>query len=376
MLWRRVLRVVVANELSSYDDFPVHQSPELIAHASISDRNFYDRYYFNMYPENHEFFAIFGLGQYPNLGTTDAFIDVRHGDKQHIVRSSSPLTDRMDNSVGPIRVEVIKPLQTLRVIVEPTEHSVAMDVVFEGNIEAIQEPRQTLRLKGKLVFDTNRLAQTGHWTGLISIDGTDFQVNGSGNRDRSWGIRPVGEAEPPGIREGLMILPGMWNYFPMQFEDHSIFYICHQDDDGVRHLVQSERVWHDRARAHDDLGPVQWEHEIEEGTRVVRSSRLVFPESGIEIDCRSVLPNYISIGTGYGIDADWRHGMYQGPETVTQGLVLNVDEVKGIAQYGIIDHLAEFSYDGNVGHGLLEQGFFGPFRAAGIMDGINGAVKA
>ena len=375
VLWRRVLQLAMNDKLTSYDDFPVHQSAELIAHSATSDRNFYDRYYFNMYPENQEFFAIFGLGQYPNLGTKDAFIDVRTDTKQHIVRSSAPLTDRMDLSVGPFRIEVIKPLEMLRVIVEPTEHSVSMDVVFEGNIEAVLEPRQTLRLAGKLVFDTNRLAQTGNWTGLISIDGVDHQIDGSGNRDRSWGIRPVGEPEPAGIREGMMVLPGMWNYFPMQFEDHTIFYICHQDDDGVRHLVQSERIWHDRSRPHDDLGPAEFSHTVEEGTRIIRSSTLTFPEANIAIECKSVLPNFVSLGTGYGMDADWRHGMYQGPDTVTQGLVLDCDEIQGLAQYGIIDHLAEVSYDGRVGHGLLEQGFFGPFRAVGIMDGINGATK-
>jgi len=360
-------------ELTSFDDYPVHQSPELIAHAAISDRNFYDRYYFNLYPDSHELFAIFGLGQYPNLGTTDAFIDVRIGDEQHIVRSSQPLVDRGDLSVGPIRIEVLEPLKRLRVVVEPTEHSVSMDVTFEGNIEALLEPRQTLRSKGRLVFDTNRLAQTGIWSGLLSVAGNEYVIDGAGNRDRSWGIRPVGEPEHPGIREGLLVLPGMWNYFPMAFEDHSIFYICHEDDDGHRHLTQAERVWHDPSKEIDELGFVEWEHDVEPGTRVVRRSTLRFSKSPIEIECISLLPNFVSIGTGYGIDADWRHGMYQGPKNVTQGLVLKVEEIKGLAQYGIIDHLAEFRYDGLVGHGLLEQGFFGPFRAVKIMDGISGA---
>jgi len=363
----------MTSELSSYDDFPVHQSPELIAHAATSDRNFYDRYYFNLYPNSHELFAIFGLGQYPNLGTTDAFIDVRYGDKQHIIRSSQPLVDRYDTSVGPFRVEVIEPLKKLRFIVEPTEHTVALDAVFEGNIEAILEPRQQLRSKGRIVFDTNRLAQTGTWTGTIEVDGTSFALDGAGNRDRSWGIRPVGEPEPPGIREGVLVLPGMWNYFPMQFEDHSILYSRHQDDDGQVHLYQAERIWHDPTRGIDDLGPVRWSHDVEPNTRIVRSSTLCFDEVGIEIECTSLLPNFVSLGTGYGIDADWRHGMYQGPDLVTQGLILDVEESKGLAQYGIIDHLAEFRYDGHTGYGLLEQGFFGPFREVGIMDGINGA---
>ena len=79
---------------------------------------------------------------------------------------------------------------------------------------------------------------------------------------------------------------------------------------------------------------------------------LRFPDAGMEITCTPLLANFVSIGTGYGIDADWRHGMYHGPEPLTQGLVLSVDEVRGIAQYGIVDNVAEFSYGGRVGYGL------------------------
>ena len=165
----------------------------------------------------------------------------------------------------------------------------------------------------------------------------------------------------------------MWNYFPMQFEDHAVMYICHERDDGERPLVQGERVWSDPAREVEDLGRSEHEHHLVPGTRVIDRSVVRFPEAGIEIACASLLPNFVSVGTGYGIDADWRHGMYHGPELVTQGLVLAVDEIKGLAQYGIVDHVAEFRYDGHVGHGLLEHGFFGPYRRSGLLDGAMGA---
>jgi hypothetical protein len=53
--------------------------------------------------------------------------------------------------------------------------------------------------------------------------------------------------------------------------------------------------------------------------------------------------------------------------------VLKVDEIKGLAQYGIVDHVAQFSYGDVVGYGLLEQGFFGPYRRYGLTDGAMGA---
>ena len=67
--------------LSAWDDFPVHQAAEFVRHPATSDRNFYDRYYFNMHPCSEEWFAIFGFGQYPNLGVVDAFVDVRKGER-------------------------------------------------------------------------------------------------------------------------------------------------------------------------------------------------------------------------------------------------------------------------------------------------------
>ncbi len=362
--------------LSSWDDYPVHQASQFIAHPATSDRNFYDRYYFNMHPASAEWFAIFGLGQYPNLGVIDAFIDVRKGPSQYIVRASAPLGDRADTSVGPIRVEVIEPLQRLRVVVEPTEHPVAMDVTWEGQIPAMAEPAQFVRSKGKVIFDTQRLAQTGRWSGTLVVDGEEITVDPAqcgGNRDRSWGVRPVGEPEPDGIRQGELVLAVMWNYFPMQFDDHAILYICHERDDGARPLVQAERVWADPSRGVDELGRSEHEHTVEPGTRVITASVLRFPDTGIEITCRSLLANFVSVGTGYGIDADWRHGMYHGPDPVVQGLVLDVEATRGLAQYGIIDHLASFSYDGRQGLGLLEQGFFGPYRRYGMTDGIMGA---
>jgi hypothetical protein len=362
--------------LSSWDDFPVHQAPEFIRHPATTDRNFYDRYYFNMHPCGPDWFAIFGLGQYPNLGVIDAFIDVRKAERQYIVRASQPLGDRADISAGPIRIEVLEPLRRLRVVVEPTEHPVAMDVVWDGHIAAHAEPRQFIRSKEKVVFDTQRLAQTGTWEGTLVVDGEEIAITRDrcwGNRDRSWGVRPVGEPEPGGIREGELVLAGMWNYFPMQFADHAILFICHEQDDGTRPLVQAERVWSDPDRPTDDLGPVEHVHTFEPGTRVLTNSVLRFAESGTEIHCTSLLPNFVSVGTGYGIDADWRHGMYHGPAPVVQGLVLEVAEQKGLAQYGIVDHVARFEYDGNIGFGLYEHGFFGPFRHYGMTDGGMGA---
>ena len=93
--------------LSPLDDYPVHQIPEVMRHVGTSDRNFYDRYYFNAFPLTGDAMLIVGLGQYPNLGVTDAFALLRRGTAHRVVRASRELgADRMNTQVGPFGVEV------------------------------------------------------------------------------------------------------------------------------------------------------------------------------------------------------------------------------------------------------------------------------
>ena len=364
--------------LSSWDDYPVHQVAETIRHVGTSDRNFYDRYYFNLHGSSDELFMVMGLGQYPNLGVQDAFACVRRGERHRVVRASRELEDRMDTSVGPFRVEVVEPLHKVRFILEPSEHGIACDVTWSGAIPAFEEPRQYIRKRGRVLFDTMRFAQTGCWTGQLEVGGEHFEVTPDrwwGTRDRSWGVRPVGEPEHPGIRQGEGQMTGMWNYSPMQFADHSILYLLNETNEGERLIEEAVRIWSDPAREPEWLGRPEYDHSLISGTRVVEKSKLAFPEApggGFEVSATPLTHAFIAVGTGYGMDQDWRHGMYQGP-LVVQGLDLEHDEVGKIGQYGVVDHVARFEYDGNTGFGLHEQAFIGAFEQVGLKDGGGGA---
>ena len=326
--------------ISAWDDFPVHQTSEYVRHPATSDRNFYDRYYFNLHPSGGDYFAIFGLGQYPNLGTTDAYCAVTRGDDHYVVRASKPLTDRADISVGPVRIEVIEPLRKLRVIVEPgrpADSQLAMDVTWTSPVVPFEEPRQFLRVRGTVVFKTQRFAQLGRWEGTLTVDGTDIAVTPDrcgGARDRSWGVRPVGEMQT-----------GM-------------------------------RVWTDPDRPRDVLGRPEWSHDTISGTRLLAGSHITFPEAPggpITVHVEPLATNFISIGAGYGGEPDWRHGMWQGEELVEQALSYKVSEIRALGQYGVVDSVARFTYDDGdrgpqEGYGLYEHGFFGPFPKLGLTD--------
>ena len=160
--------------LTAGDDFPIHQVAEPIRHVGTSDRNFYDRYYFNAHNCSGDLFLVLGLGLYPNLGTQDAFAVVRRGDKHRVVRSSRELDDRMDLTTGPLRVEVVEPLKKIRFVLEATEHPLALDMTFEGAHEAFEEPKQLIRNHGRLLFDTARFCQNGRWSGTLEVGRRDL----------------------------------------------------------------------------------------------------------------------------------------------------------------------------------------------------------
>jgi hypothetical protein len=295
------------------------------------------------------------------------------------VRASRVLGDRMDTKVGPFRVEVLKGLERVRFVLEPSEHTLSCDLVWDGAIPAFLEPRQYIRKHGRVLFDTCRFAQTGCWTGKVTVGDESFDVTPDrwwGTRDRSWGVRPVGEAEHPGIRQGEGQLTGMWNYSPMQFPKYSLLYILNETDRGDRPIEEAVRIWNDPAREPEWLGRPEYEHVLTPGTRMVTSSTLHFPHApggGLSVRATPMLTAFIAIGTGYGMENDWRHGMYQG-DLVVQGLVKDVDEISSFGQYGVVDHVARFdASNGDVGYGLHEHGFWGAFSKYGMNDAYSGA---
>ena len=132
-------------------------------------------------------------------------------------------------------------------------------------------------------------------------------------------------------------MPGMWNYMPVDFGDHSIIYMCHERPDGHRPLEEAVRVWADPDRPADWLGTPTWEHDMISGSRLLAASRITMPdapEGPITIAAKPLVTNFISIGTGYGFEEDWRHGMWQGDDEVVQALTYQVDEIEASLSTG------------------------------------------
>lgn len=355
--------------LSPLDDYPIHQVAEPIRRVGTSDRNFYDRYYFNCMPldPSEELFLIMGMGQYPNLGVTDAFAVVVHQGIHRVVRASRALgLDRMDTTVGPFSVGVIEGLQQLRFRLDdattdtgdPT--TLAFDLTWTGAQRPIEEPRHTDRdAVGRVYLDACRMAQSGGWSGSLRIGDRTWDVTPEawwGSRDRSWGIRPSGESEPAGITAHLPGAGFNWLYVPVRFEDESVFVICQTRNDGSRVLEEAVRVWRrDDGEGVEYLGRPEYELTWDADHRFVE--RATVHAGKVQLDVTPRLPIHLGVGTGYGFDAEWRHGRYVADLVVQErrwDLSLEADRAQ---MWGIVDSSAEVVMDGKTGHGLFEYMF-------------------
>ena len=115
--------------LTKGDEYPIHQTPEPIAFSG-TDRNFYDRYFFCAYLPDGSGYCAAAFGVYPHLNIADAHFSVIRDGIQHCVHASRVLGfERMDIQCGPIKIEVVEALKSIRLIVENHE-GVAAALVF------------------------------------------------------------------------------------------------------------------------------------------------------------------------------------------------------------------------------------------------------
>lgn len=359
---------------SPLDEYPIHQAPVSMAHFATSDRNVYDRCIFQIYDKTGERQIISGLGVYPHLGVIDAYAVARKGPKQTVVRTSDALgPDRMKQEVGPYRIEVIEPLKKLRVICDANDLGINLDVTWEGFSEATEEPLHSYRVDGKIMLDACRFVQTGTWTGTAVVDGEEWKIDPEGwvgARDRSWGIRPVGEPTSPGKPSSNPDYGMWWCWVPLKFDDYSIMVILQEDAHGHRVLNEAVKLWPAATgKRSEQLGWPEVEIHYQKGSRLPTGATIKLRDNQIlEVKAKGGIP--LSVGCGYGGDPDWSHGTWRG-EKWLEGAVYDQAAPDISARMGmgmIVDHVAEATLDGDTGYGVFEHMLIGKHFPSGFDD--------
>jgi len=372
--------------LTRFDDYPIHQMPVPVAQTGTSDRNHYDRYFFNGYlPEGEVFFGG-AMGLYPNRQVIDAAFSIVHdGRQKNLHVSGLAPVERSHTRVGPITVEVVEPMRTIRMIVEGAEWGVEADVTFEARAVAVEEERQ-VRNRGAInVMDVTRFTQNGTWAGWVAIDGHRIEIDPAvarGTRDRSWGIRPVGE--PPGGAPMGGINQIFWLWAPLNFDDRCTYIALFDDAEGTK-FYQHSLIAPVRASASDPVldpgGIATLMHETDftidyqPGTRRARTATMTLHPHG-----KGAVPHEITFETLYtfqmaGISyshPEWAHGTWKGELAIgaDEWLLADIDPLAG--QNLHIQNFCRVTLDGAPGWGVLEQIAIGPHHPTGLTGMLDG----
>lgn len=357
--------------LTKGDDFPIHQRPEPVAFAG-TDRNFYDRYFFNGYTRDGGLFFAAALGVYPHLNVMDAAFSVLHQGHQRSVIASRLLGhERMDTRVEPITVTVEAPLERLRVTVGPNDAGIEADLLFTGFAPPIEEPRFTRAIGARTLLDMTRLTQNGGYQGWIVVDGERIELTDMwGTRDRSWGVRPIGAADPQPLVPAVMP-QYFWLWAPLNFDGLQLYVHTNDDGDGVPWNRSMVLVGPDGQ--HRKAWDVRYRLTFKPGTRHATAAEFegMTPDGPVRVSLK-VVDTFFMQGIGYGHPTR-AHGTYHGPHSVLTETIEIAAADEASLPLNHIQALVEATLtlpDGTTsrGNGVLEQLIIGPHAPTGFRD--------
>ena len=363
--------------LTSFDDYPIHQMPVPVAQTGTSDRNHYDRYFFNGHERDGAFYIGGAMGHYPVRGVIDAAFSIVIDGVEHSVFASGLMPFDRKTEIGPLRVEVVEPMRTIRFVVAPNDHGISADLTFRARTVALEEPRQKVVRDGIQVMDHTRLTQWGTWEGTITVDDREIVVDPArvtGTRDRSWGMRPVGTAFETNRPQTMP--SAFWLWAPLHFDDVCTHLALHEHPDGNRWLQSALIVpLLDGPDAPTygvdpttEFAELHYDIEWKSGRRESQRTTLTMVEhSGQEqVIVLDTLYTFRMRGIGYSGHPKWGHGSSHGElETGRESIALE-DFDPFVPSSMHIQNVVRATWGDRVGVGVLEQATFGPHEPTGL----------
>ena len=191
------------------------------------------------------------------------------------------------------------------------EHGITADLHFTASSLPYEEPPFHVSTGNRTTMHYTRLTQLGSWNGYIEIDGqrTEIHHDVVGSRDRSWGIRGIGER----VQMGAPVVSApqfYWLWAPVCFDTFGTMFDVNEFSSGER--------WHESGALLTGPDTIQHAHgltydfEWEPGTR--RAQRFTlnyeFASSSATLVFEPIL-HFQMFGLGY-LHPEWSHGTWKG----------------------------------------------------------------
>jgi hypothetical protein len=371
--------------LSRFDDYPIHQTPEPLAHRASSDPNAYDRYWWNGVDRDGRFYFGAALGSYPHQQVMDAHFSILLDGEQHAIHASR-LAPRepSETQVGPIRLEILEPMRRLRLTIARNETGIEAELTFAARAPALEEARARMKFGAttRNLVDMTRFTQFGTWSGWVRAGGVETKLDPArtyATRDRSWGVRPVGSAAPGRPGEPPQVA---WLWAPVHFENEALLLGYFQRPNGERWNADGMRVpasGEPPLHAEEAAGLVHLDALGERivfrpGTRWIERAEFDFRTRGgsRETLALETVLRFNMNGLGYA-HPRWGHGVWQGELAVEGEHWKEGDLQAGNPFHQHLHNLVRARLGEKRGVGLLEQILLGPHEGYGFRGLADGA---
>jgi hypothetical protein len=118
--------------LSKYDDLPIHQSPYPISYQPNTDFSFDEGYMWGAVNPRLGVYVLTGFRITPNADVIGGHAGVNRGGVTRTLRFSREWRRRLDTVAGPYRVEFTRPMEEIRLVLEPNPSGIEWDLVWQA----------------------------------------------------------------------------------------------------------------------------------------------------------------------------------------------------------------------------------------------------
>jgi len=366
--------------ITTLDDYPIHQTSLPLAIPATTDRNFYDRFWFNGFVGDGSLYFSVAMGFYPNRRVLDGGFSVLVDGHQYSLHLSGELPlDRTHTRLGPLRIETIIPMRRHRVVVNDPERGFEADLTFEAGTGTHEEERQIVTDGVQTSMDVTRLDQFGSWSGWIVVKGKRIEVDPrvtNGTRDRSWGVRPCGEPGGRPHRWAAQMYFGWSQTFWEEFVLHGVFFVDAKGEillgsgATIPRVPQGDEPVFARDTGEIAATPCDYKFDYIPGTRRIRHAMTRYRSATgemLEVEYEPIV-SFQMAGLGY-FHPNWGHGCWKGSYAIDDE-TWKLDELDITKPHLFhVQQVCRVTLNGKrKACGILEHAAYGPHAPSGFKD--------
>ena len=255
--------------LIGLDEHPLHQIAQSFAGVAGSDSQWNDGHYVCLCDVDGNVCLTSNVRLYQNNDVLDGFVCIRHEGRQHNIRLSRRLRPDMDHyGVGPLRIEIVEPMRTLRFVLDENEFDISCDVLCTSTVLPYEDPVEITRVDGRLLSERATYELVGVCDGWVEVAGKRYELTATTSsffRNHSWGNQAGRGGPRYGAPRPRRRVPGVRQWVLFHGDSHGGFYFI--DPSGRAASGKGAILLPDRSIAVTDV-----EHDLEfyDGGRRVR----------------------------------------------------------------------------------------------------------